>query len=142
MFPFKHRSGLRSPSAPLLRALETAGLPPGTDVSTLGVVESHGKYSGRKVTYFRVFDPARAAGRSADVFSNYTYNDLNAHLDLVLRSGHIEQDGAIVVNQVRPDRDETARASASDAVVPSRERADRADHADDERFVSQGSSRP
>jgi hypothetical protein len=131
MFNFMHRSGMRSPSAALLRALQSDGLPPGTDVSRLGVVESRGRYSGRKVTFIRVFDPNRAAGRSVDVFTDHTYDDLNAHLDLVLRSGHIEQDGTVMI---------TSRAASPDAQVPRREPAIRADHADDEKFVFQKES--
>ena len=132
MFNFLHRSGLRSPSAALRRALEADGLPPGTDVSTLGVVESSHRYAGRKVTAFRVFDPKRAAGRAVDVFTGHTYQDLNAHLDLVLRAGFIDQDGTVVIY---------TRSPAQDAGVPRRERADRAAHADDERYVFPGKDR-
>jgi hypothetical protein len=117
MLNFLHRSGTRSPSPAILRALEANGLPSGTDASTLGVVESPGRYAGRKVTNFRVFDPARAAERSVDVFTNYTYQDLNAHLDLVLKSGFIEQDGAVVMY---------SRSSAPDAAAPPRVPADHA----------------
>jgi hypothetical protein len=53
------------------------------------VVESSGTYAGRKVQYFRVFDSQRAADRALDVFSASTYQDLDAHLDLVLRAGFI-----------------------------------------------------
>ena len=132
MFDFLRRSGLRYPSAALRRALEADGLPPGTDVSKLGVVQSRGMYSGRKVTFVRVFDPTRAAGRSVNVFTSYTYDDLNAHLDLVVRAGFIEHDGTVVLY---------SRPPAEDVPVPSREQADRAAHADDERFVSQSTSR-
>jgi hypothetical protein len=123
MFGFKRKSGVRSPSAALRRALESDGLPAGTDASALGVVESRDRYAGRTVTYFRVFDPARAAARSVDVRG---YDDLEAHPDLVLRAGHIEQDGAIVIGW---------RAAAADAASPTRERADRGAHGDDERYV-------
>ena len=126
MFKFMRSSGMRSPSGAVLRALQADGLPPGTDISALGVVESRGSYSGRKVTYVRVFDPKRAAARAVDVFTNYTYQDLNAHPDLVLRAGFIERDGTVVL---------FSRAPGVHAAVPPRERADRAEHADDERFV-------
>jgi hypothetical protein len=123
MFGFKRKSGVRSPSAALRRALESDGLPAGTDAAALGVVESRDRYAGRTVTYFRVFDPARATARSVDVRG---YDDLEAHPDLVLRAGHIEQDGAVVIGW---------RAAAADAASPTRERADRGAHGDDERYV-------
>ena len=132
MFGFLRRSGLRSPSAALRRALEADGLPPGTDVSTLGVVESSHRYAGRKVTAFRVFDPKRAAGRAVDLFTNSTYDDLGAHLDLVLRAGFIDQDGTVVIYTHSP---------AQDVGVPRREPADRAAHADDGRCVFPGKGR-
>ncbi len=99
MFDFLRRSGMRSPSAAIRRALEADGLPPGADLSTLGVVESRGTYAGRTVTFIRLFDPAAAARRSVDVFARHTYDDLNAHLDLVLRAGHTERDGTVVLRQ-------------------------------------------
>jgi hypothetical protein len=48
-----------------LRALASDGLPPGMQPSTLSVVQQHGSYSGRRVRYFREFDPIRVADRSA-----------------------------------------------------------------------------
>jgi hypothetical protein len=126
MFDFLRRSGMRSPSAALRRALAATNLPPGMDISALGVVESPGRYSGRKVTYFRVFDPQAAADRAIDVFNSNTYKDLNAHLDLVPRAGFIERDGTVVVFSGPP---------ALEGAAPLREQADRAAHADDERYV-------
>jgi hypothetical protein len=126
MFDFLRRSGLRSPSAAMRHALEASDLPPGTDISTLGVVEMRGKYSGRTVTFVRVFDPKLAAARAVNVRGRSAYQDLNAHLDLVLRAGIVEQDGTVVLFAQSPD---------SDAGIPSRAGADRAAHADDERFV-------
>lgn len=123
MFGFMRRSGERSRSAAIQRALERDGLPPGIDPAALGVLESGGSYAGRRVSYIRVFDPARAAERGADVRA---FGDLDGHPDLVLRMGHIEKDGTVVI---------TWRAPAADAEAPVRERADRAMHADDERFV-------
>ena len=128
MFDFLHflgKSGLRRPSVAIRRALEADGLPPGTDLSSLGTVASRGNYSGREVTFFRLFDPKRAAGRAVDVFTDYAYQDLNAHLDLVLRAGFIEQDGTVVL---------FARTRAVDA-PPARARADRSAHPDDERLA-------
>jgi hypothetical protein len=108
------------------RSLAASNLPPGTNLDALGVVETQGQYSGRRVTFVRVFDPARAVARAVNVFTRHTYEDLNAHQDLVLRAGIIERDGTIVL---------FPRTPAREAVVPSRVRADRAAHTDDERFV-------
>ena len=141
MFDFLRRSGLRSPSAALRGALEAEGLPPGTDVSALGVVESRGTFAGRKVTYFRVFDPRLAAGRAVDVFSRFTYQDLGAHLDLVLRTGHVERDGRIVLSPLPHATVMAAPGPSPDGHVPAREPADRADHVDDERVVFPGEGR-
>ena len=129
MFDFLHRSGMRSPSAAIRHALQADGLAAGTDVSELGVVTSRGKYAGRRVTFFRVFDPRQAVSQAVDVFTDYAYQDLNAHPDLVLRAGFVEQNGTVVIY---------SRSPALDAAVPVRERADRAAHAGDERFVFPG----
>jgi len=69
------------------------------DPSALRMVEEHGPYAGREVTYFRVFDPSQAASRGVEV---HTYDDLDEHLDLVLRSGHIEPDGTVVMSRAWP----------------------------------------
>ena len=126
MFNFLRKPGMRRPSGAILRALAADGLPTGTDVSELGMVESGGRYAGRRVTYFRLFDPRRAAGRSVDVFTRHSYEDLNGHLDLVLRSGFVERDGAVVV---------FSRTPPPAAPAAARAHADRADHTDYERHV-------
>ena len=126
MFDFLRRSTMRSPSAALCRALEADGLPPGLDPATLGVVEQRGAYSGRRVTFFRVIDRARAAAHGAKVSTRLTYSDLSAHPDLVLRTGFIEPDGTVVIS---------SRAPSTDSAVPTRIQADRSAHADDERVV-------
>ena len=126
MFDFLRKPGLRRPSAAIVRALEADGLPPGTDVAALGLAESPGTYADRRVTFFRIFDPQRAAARAVNVLTSYTYQDLNSHLDLVLRAGFVERDGTVVLY---------ARSPAPDAAVRSRQRADRAAHPDHERVV-------
>ena len=88
MFGFMRRSGERSRSAAIHRALERDGLPPGIDPAALGVLESRGSYAGRTVTYIRVFDPARAAERAVDV---HAFGDLEVHPDLVLRGSYRER---------------------------------------------------
>ncbi len=130
MFGFMRRSAVRSPSAAIRRALAHDGLPPGTPgTSALRVVESRGRYSGRKVTFIRVFDATSAAERGVDVRA---FGDLDLHADLVLRMGHVEQDGTVVI---------TWRAPSPDAATPVREQADRAMHTDDERVVFPGGDR-
>ena len=106
------------------RALEDDGLPAGIDrPSALSTVEQRGKYAGRGVTYFRVFEPTRTAERGVDVRS---FGDLDAHPTLVLKAGRIEKDGTITI---------TARASGLEADVPLRQSTDRTGHGDDEHIV-------
>jgi hypothetical protein len=103
MFDFMRKPGARSPSAPIRRAIEADGLPLGVDrPSALAVVEQRGQYDGRAVTYIRIFEPAWARALGVDVT---VFDDLDAHPSLVLKSGHIERDGAVMI---------TARASESD----------------------------
>lgn len=130
MFSFLKRSGDGSPSPAIVRALEQEGLPPGTDMAAIRVAESRGRYSDRKVTFVRVFSSVQAAAAGVPVRG---FHDLDAHPGLVLRSGHVEQDGTLVL---------ATQASATTLPTPNRERADRAAHADDEAFVSQGRDRP
>jgi hypothetical protein len=125
MFGFLRRPGMRSPSPAIRRALEADGLP-AADVSRLGVVHSPGTFSGRRANFIRVFDRERAAARAVNVFSKHTYEDLNAHPDLVLRAGFVERDGTVVIHPQSPRLDPPA---------PLRVPADRAAHSDDERFV-------
>lgn len=82
-----------------------------------------GSYSGRRVTYFRVFDPVRAAEVAVQM---RVFDDLDTHQELVLGSGHVEKNGAVALV-----RCQAARPSAA----PARAHADRADHCDDEPFV-------
>jgi hypothetical protein len=117
------RSHREQPTAEMARALADEGLPPGMDPTTLRVLEQQGSYAGRRVKYFRVFDPVRAAERAVRV---RVFADLDAHSELVLGSGHVEQDGAVILSR----RDHTPGPIAS-----ARHQADRAAHGDDEQFV-------
>jgi hypothetical protein len=87
--------------------------------SQLRMVETRGRYSNRKVTYFRVFDPTSAAQQSMDI---RRYQDIDLFPGLALRSGHVERGGTVVLT-----RPVTVRA----AETPSRAHADRMLHADD-----------
>lgn len=107
MFDFLRKSRVRTPSAAIRQALEVDGLPPGTDISALRLINSSGTFAGRGVTYFRVFDPASVAAQSVDLLTRHAYKDLNGYPDLVLRAGFIEQDGSIVV-YARPTGPDTA----------------------------------
>jgi hypothetical protein len=127
MFDFMRKYGVRSRTAAVRCALERDGLPPGIDIALeLGVVESRGTYAGRRVTRIRVFDPAHAVERALDV---HAFGDLDAHPDLVLRTGHIEQDGTVVI---------TWRAPSPNAASPIRGLLDRTVLGDDERLVFAG----
>src|SRR5688572_17193136 len=126
MFDFMRKPGVRSRTAAVRCALERDGLPPGIDIALeLGVVESRGTYAGRRVIRIRVFDPAHAAEGGLHVSR---FGDLDAHPDLVLRTGHIEQDGTVVI---------TWRAPSPHVESPGRQRADRTVPGD-ERLVFAG----
>lgn len=124
MFSFLRRSREpESPSAAIVAALGLAEPPDSIESSHLAVTTRRGSYSGRPVRYFRVFSPTSvgAQGVSVRIFA-----DLDAHPQLVLGSGHVERDGAIVV---------TGRSRLPMAHTPDRSNADRAAHADDEQYV-------
>jgi hypothetical protein len=87
------------------QALVRAGLAEAADPLRVALVEQHGNYVGRRVNFFQAFE----AG----------------HHDLLLGSGHVEHDGTVVVNKQTTQED----------VVPLREPANRAIHADDNHLV-------
>ena len=102
MFSFFNRPQPRYPS--IRQALVATGLS-ADDRGLVAVSEKHGQYAGRRVNFFRAFDPERR--------------------DVVLRSGHVEGDGMVVVDS-RPE---------PEGATPFRQPANRADHTDDERLV-------
>ena len=103
MFGFMRRSAVRRPGKALRRALEKDGLPPGiVSASVLRVVELKGRFSDRKVTHIRIFDPARVLQCAPAVRS---FRDLDAHPDMVLRAGHIETNGSIFITRKEVSRD-------------------------------------
>jgi hypothetical protein len=69
------------------------------DPASLQVVERTGQYSGRRVSYFRVFDPLRMAEQGLDI---RRFADLNAHPEIVFGSGHVEDNGAVVLTRRGP----------------------------------------
>jgi hypothetical protein len=123
MFSFLRNSSPHQPSLALKHALTQQGLPAGLSVNTLRVLTARGSYAGRSVSYFRVFDEH---GPAQGALSVRTFKDLDAHHELVVGSGHLEQDGAVYLTDIAPT---TAMPT------PTRERADRAAHPDDERLV-------
>jgi hypothetical protein len=127
MFGFLRTPVPRSPSAAISRVVELAGLPADVSHSSLlRVVESRGRYSGRKVLFIRCFDPVRAAESAVIV---QRFRDLDAHPGLVLWSGHVESDGIVAI---------TRHAAVPHTGATTRVHADRTAHAADERFVFQG----
>jgi hypothetical protein len=123
MFSFLRNPSSHQPSRALQHALTQQGLPAGLSATTLRVLTTNGRYAGRSVRYFRVFDPLRLAHGDKSVRG---FRDLDARPELVLSSGHMEHDGALAM---------TERLPAMAQPVSPRERADRAAHADDEHLV-------
>jgi hypothetical protein len=121
MFNFRNRSAPRYLT--IRQTLAKAGVASAADPARLTVLERMGSYSGRRVNFFRAFDPTGAA-RGLKV---HAFRDLDAHQDLVLGSGHVEHEGLVMLDG-RPEADRTA---------PAREPADRTAHTDDDRFVFQ-----
>src|SRR6202011_3052831 len=115
---FLNRSAPRYPT--IRQTLALAGVPSAAESAGLTVLERMGSYSGRRVNFFRAFDPARAAARSIQVSA---FRDLDAHPDLLLGSGHVEHEGVVMFDG-RPE---------AEGAAPTRSPADRTDHADDER---------
>jgi hypothetical protein len=93
---FRSAQPPRHLSPGIAHALAGTNLPAGVDATTLSMVERRGSYSGRRVKYFRIYDPARATERDLSV---RTFADLDTHLDLVLGTGHTEQDGGVVLTR-------------------------------------------
>jgi hypothetical protein len=93
------------------------------------VVERQEKYSGRKVTQVRIFDPSQVEARGVAVA---TYDDLDTHPDLVLWTGRVEQDGTVNI---------TRQAPAPSTARPTRQAADRAAHTDVDHLLDQSVGR-
>jgi hypothetical protein len=124
MFGLFRRSAPRPLTDAIRQAMQRDGHTPATiDPAQLRMVESKGRYSDRKVTYFRVFDPARAAQRA---LNTPRYQDFDVFLGLVVRSGHLESDGTVVLT-----RPVVVRMPGPSP----RTQADRAMHADDAHIV-------
>jgi hypothetical protein len=92
MFAFLRRSPPPALTEAIRHAIEKDGMAP-TNPSRLRMVEVGGRYSDRRVTYFRVFDPSNAAQQTLDI---RRYTDFDVFPGLVLRSGHVEREGTVV----------------------------------------------
>jgi hypothetical protein len=123
---FLNRSTPRYPT--IRQTLALAGVPSAAEPAKLTVLERMGSYSGRRVNFFRAFDPARAAASSVLVAA---FRDLDEHEDLLVGSGHVEHEGLVMLDG-RPE---------AEGAAPTRSPADRSGHADDERFVFQPGGR-
>jgi hypothetical protein len=131
MLSFFRKTTSPESSLAIQQALLREGLPFGPSVNRLNVLTQQGSYAGRPVRFFRAFDTEQAAQGGVAV---RTFNDLDAHPDLVVGSGHVERDGTVSM---------TRREPPTTAPSPIRARADRTGHADDAHLVfwdAEGSS--
>jgi hypothetical protein len=95
MIGFFGKPAPRVPSPALRQALLDARRGTPAEIDALRVVERRGSYAGRRVTYFRAFDPAQAAARAVAVRA---FGDLDPHAGLIVATGHTEHDRAVVLN--------------------------------------------
>jgi hypothetical protein len=140
MLSFLNRSGTSKIASAVLGALASSNLPAGVDPARLRVAESRGSYAGRKVTYFRVFDPRQVDGHSGKIGERLSYQDLEPYLALVLGAGYVEEDGTVMLNRV-VTADARTHASDPGSTGPARVPADRAAHPDDAHLIIQNVGR-
>ena len=107
MFKFLNRSAPRYPT--IRQTLATAGVPSAADPAGLTVLERMGSYSGRRVNFFRAFDPTRAEARAIQV---HAFRDLDTHQELVLGSGHVEHEGLVMLDG-RPEAEHIGHRASS-----------------------------
>ena len=131
MFGFKRKPAVRQPSAAICRAIAASSPRPGWDdpAATFRVVERQERYSGRKVTQVRIFDPAMTEARGVTVGA---YGDLDAHPDLILWTGRVEQDGTVSLAH---------GGVAAPTAAPTRQAADRGAHGDVDHLLDQSVGR-
>ena len=93
MWKFWHTESVKPLSEKLAAILVQERALNREQVAALRLLEEPGHYANRRVTYFRVFDPAavtpptRVLQRLADLDPAW-----------VLHAGHLERDGAVVLN--------------------------------------------
>lgn len=116
MFGFFRRSAPRPLSDEIRRAIESDGMtPPVGNLSQLRMVDVGGRYSDRKVTYFRVFDPSNTSQQALEIRQ---YKDFDVFPGLVLRSGHVEKDGKVVLTRPVGSRPAEAPRTRAGRLVP------------------------
>jgi hypothetical protein len=103
MLNFISRPQRRYPT--VRQALVQPGLAEAARPTRVALFEKHGNDAGRRVNFFQAFAPG--------------------HQELLLGSGHVEHEGAVLVDN----------QPALEGTAPAREPADRATHADEERLV-------
>jgi hypothetical protein len=123
MFGFLRKGASPASSLAIQQALVKQGLPFGMSVDRLRVLTRQGHYAGRSVRYFLAYDAQQAAQSGLAL---RTFEELDAHPDLVVGSGHLERDGAMAL---------TRREPSITAPSPIRASADRTGHADDAHIV-------
>jgi hypothetical protein len=104
MLNFVNRSAARYTR--IRAALVQSGLAHAGDFTRVALHQKHGQYAGRRVTFFRAFEPG--------------------HRELLVGSGHVEPEGLVVVDNLRPP---------PEGAPPTRQPANRAKHMDDEQLV-------
>jgi hypothetical protein len=114
--------------------LQAAGLPAGLGLADLDVLESSGRYAGRRVTYFRVLGRRWAIEQTARLGDVVRYADLDTSREGVLHSGHLERDGTVILNR-SASGGEPDLAMTRVRTFRQREPADRAAHLDYERYM-------
>ena len=123
MFSFFRKGPSPASSLAIEQALVKQGLPFGMSVNRLRVLTRQGNYSGRSVRYFRAYDADQAAQGG---LNPRTFDELDAHPDLIIGSGHVERDGGVALIRREP---------STLAPSPTRASADRLGHADDAHLV-------
>jgi hypothetical protein len=95
MFGFLRRSAPRPLTDAIRHAIEKDGMTPVvSDPSRLQMVEVGGRYADRKIMYFRLFDPCSPAQQRLEI---RRYKDFDVFPGRILRSGHVERDGTVVL---------------------------------------------
>ena len=90
MFKFLHKSTPTHPTTELSRAMVDAGRAASSDVGALFRARAAGHLFGPEGHVFPCLSRAVSAA---------AYADLDSHPDLVRAAGHVERDGAIVLNR-------------------------------------------
>lgn len=102
---FNFFNSARARHSTIRQALVNDGVSGAADPAALVVLENVGRYSGRRVRFFRAFEPGNEG--------------------VLVAEGHVEHEGTVVI----------VRRPVADGGAPARLLADRSTHTDDERLV-------